>query len=80
MANDLVAAGVIGFLTDQGINVPDQVSVVGYDNNLIAPITIPTLTSVDQDPRTLGRNRWLLYQRYCLERKSPIRLSMSSLR
>ncbi|WP_333642082.1 LacI family DNA-binding transcriptional regulator, partial [Mesotoga prima] len=53
-ANDLVAAGVIGFLTDQGINVPDQVSVVGYDNNLIAPITIPTLTSVDQDPRTLG--------------------------
>lgn len=53
-ANDLVAAGVIAFFTDQGVNVPDQISVVGYDNNLIAPITIPTLTSVDQDPRTLG--------------------------
>jgi len=53
-ANDLVAAGVLSFLKNQGIGVPDQISVIGYDNNLIAPLTSPGLTSVDQDPRKLG--------------------------
>lgn len=53
-SNDLVAAGVLSFLNSQSIRVPERISVVGYDNNLIAPLTSPSLTSVDQDPRKLG--------------------------
>lgn len=52
--NDIVAAGVLVALREQHIQVPEQVSVVGYDDSELASITRPELTSVHQDPQRLG--------------------------
>jgi len=52
--NDTVAAGVMQALREQHILVPEQVSVVGYDDSTLASIARPELTSVHQDPERLG--------------------------
>ncbi len=52
--NDIVAAGVLQALREQHIQVPEQVSIVGYDDSTLASITRPELTSVHQDPQRLG--------------------------
>jgi LacI family transcriptional regulator/LacI family repressor for deo operon, udp, cdd, tsx, nupC, and nupG len=44
--NDDVAAGVIGRLADRGVGVPEQVSVVGYDDAPLASMVNPRLTTV----------------------------------
>jgi len=45
--NDRIAIGAINRLREDGIRVPDDVSVVGYDNIAIAEHFFPTLTTVD---------------------------------
>ena len=54
-ANDLMAIGLIRALTEAGVSVPDQVSVVGFDDIDAAGFTLPPLTTVRQDLVTLGR-------------------------
>ncbi|KKD61055.1 transcriptional regulator [Grimontia sp. AD028] len=44
--NDVMAAGAITALTDRGYRVPEDVSVVGFDDSLIARYLHPKLTSV----------------------------------
>jgi LacI family transcriptional regulator len=52
--NDSVAAGVIQFLSEQRVAVPEEISVVGYDDSPVALMTTPTLTSIRQDVRRIG--------------------------
>ena len=54
-ANDLIAAGAIRALTKAGRVVPDDVSVVGYDNISLAQYNRPALTTVSQDISKAGR-------------------------
>lgn len=54
-ANDQVAAGALTFLREQGISVPTDISVIGYDDGPTASLTYPQLTSVRQDARKLGQ-------------------------
>ncbi len=54
-ANDLMALGVIRALHDAGVVVPQQVSVVGFDDIPGAAHFIPGLTTVEQDFQALGR-------------------------
>lgn len=44
--NDLVAAGVINALRNHGIHVPEDVSIVGYDDRPLCEFTIPKLTTI----------------------------------
>jgi LacI family repressor for deo operon, udp, cdd, tsx, nupC, and nupG len=44
--NDQVAIGLIRGLTRLGVKVPDDVSVIGYDNIVAADIVTPRLTTV----------------------------------
>lgn len=48
-ANDLLAIGAIQALRDHGLQVPDDVSVAGYDDTAVGASTSPALTSVHQD-------------------------------
>ncbi|WP_414638662.1 LacI family DNA-binding transcriptional regulator [Actinophytocola sp.] len=51
-ASDLMAAGALQALRRAGRTVPDDVGVVGFDDNpSVAPAMSPPLTSVHQDPR-----------------------------
>lgn len=45
--NDRIAIGAINRLREDGIRVPEDVSVVGYDNIAVAEHFFPTLTTVD---------------------------------
>lgn len=53
-ANDLSALGVIHALAASGRRVPDDVSVVGFDDVRLAAYTSPTLTTVRQPAREIG--------------------------
>lgn len=52
--NDDLARGALQGLHGLGIRVPDQISVIGHDNILEAPLTTPPLTTIDPDKRTLA--------------------------
>jgi DNA-binding LacI/PurR family transcriptional regulator len=54
-ANDMVAAGLLGGLDRAGVAVPDEVSIVGYDNILIAHLAHFSLTTIDQPRLEMGR-------------------------
>ena len=44
--NDFMALGILHALHEQGRRVPDDVSVVGFDDLLLAAHTVPALTTV----------------------------------
>ncbi len=54
-ANDQMALGVIHALTERGLRVPDDVSVVGFDDIPEAEHFAPPLTTMRQDFPELGR-------------------------
>lgn len=54
VADDLMALGVLNKLDELGITVPDDISIVSFNNVLIAEMARPPLTSVDINIFDLG--------------------------
>ncbi|MEU4292761.1 LacI family DNA-binding transcriptional regulator [Kribbella sp. NPDC026596] len=63
-ATDVVASGVLVALREAGLRVPEDVSVVGYDDIPLARDLTPELTTVHVDHEELGRTA----VRYALNR------------
>ncbi|WP_372663655.1 LacI family DNA-binding transcriptional regulator [Cohnella sp.] len=53
--NDLLAIGVMQASRARGIQVPEQLSVIGFDDTLLCSIVSPKLTSISQPLRELGK-------------------------
>ncbi|BDO41241.1 LacI family DNA-binding transcriptional regulator [Cellulomonas sp. NTE-D12] len=53
-ANDEMAAGLMRALHERGVRVPEDVSVVGFDDAALTEFLWPPLTTVRQDFRTIG--------------------------
>ena len=64
VSNDRAAVALMGAALDAGISVPQQLSIIGYDNTALAAAIRPALTSIDQ-PRTMmgGRAVQMLLER-----------------
>ena len=53
-SNDLIALGAIYAIQRCGKRVPEDVAVVGFDNISVAAHSMPSITTVVQDPYLLG--------------------------
>jgi DNA-binding LacI/PurR family transcriptional regulator len=56
VANDQMALGLLRSLSERGVRVPDQVSVIGFDDLPEAEFFNPPLTTVRQDFVLVGRH------------------------
>ncbi|NKI73529.1 LacI family DNA-binding transcriptional regulator [Dickeya sp. CFBP 2040] len=76
VANDQMALGVLRAIHEYGLRVPEQISVIGFDDTRDSAYFQPPLTTIRQDFRQLGResvNRLL----ECLQHSqtpAPLRL------
>jgi DNA-binding LacI/PurR family transcriptional regulator len=52
--NDLIAIGMIRKFMASGVRVPEDVSVIGFDNIFASELITPALTTVDAPRRTQG--------------------------
>lgn len=52
--NDLLAIGVIHGAKEAGLKIPEDLSVIGYDNTILATITVPALTTIAQPITDIG--------------------------
>ena len=53
--NDLMAMGAVNACQRMGQRVPQDISVIGYDNTALSQYTAPKLTTIDQHMGDLGR-------------------------
>lgn len=53
--NDMVAIGAIRYLESKGIQVPNDISVIGFDNISLSALTKPALTTINQSSQETGR-------------------------
>jgi DNA-binding LacI/PurR family transcriptional regulator len=70
-SNDMTAIGVMRQAYDQGLRIPDDLSVVGFDDIRLAEFTIPPLTTVRMSQMGLAK---IAFQALLdeVQRKSPL--------
>ncbi|WP_433894763.1 LacI family DNA-binding transcriptional regulator [Streptomyces sp. CA-111067] len=54
-ASDMMALGAVRAARQQGLAVPEQVSVVGFDDSALIPFTDPPLTTIRQPVAAMGQ-------------------------
>lgn len=52
--NDFTAYKILNILMGNGYNVPRDISIMGFDNNIISNFSLPTISSVGYDKSELG--------------------------
>jgi len=55
-SNDLCAIGAMNAMDEAGLSIPEDVSLVGYDNNRMAALRNISLTTIDQPGDNMGRS------------------------
>lgn len=53
--NDVIAAGLLQGFREKQIDVPGDLSVIGFDNSMLTTMVSPTLTSVGYDYNAFGK-------------------------
>ncbi|WP_440912918.1 substrate-binding domain-containing protein, partial [Enterococcus innesii] len=53
-ASDIMAIGAIRGIKDMGLRVPEDISVIGFDDIILASYVTPELTTVAQDMERIG--------------------------
>lgn len=52
--NDMIASGAIYACRELGYRVPEDISIVGFDDTEVSKRTFPTLTTVNSNPSMIG--------------------------
>jgi LacI family transcriptional regulator len=71
--NDLIAISAIRFLAEQGVSVPDDVSITGFDNISWTDVVRPRLTTIAQPVGAIGAKAVELMQERMSGAKIPTR-------
>ncbi len=51
---DLVAVGVLYYLNEKKINIPNQIALIGFSNWFIGQVMVPKLSTIDQPDYAMG--------------------------
>lgn len=89
-ANDDIAVGAMKAINESGLNVPDDISVIGFDNSNFCNYVTPTLSSVRKDSLMMSeigginllniiQNKPVKHQRSYIESTLVIRKSVKKL-
>lgn len=54
-ANDEMAAGAFGVMRERDVSIPDEISIMGFDNVFFAPYFRPKLSTVNYPVREMGQ-------------------------
>jgi LacI family transcriptional regulator/LacI family purine nucleotide synthesis repressor len=54
-ASDMMALGAIEYFVEKGIRVPEEISVVGYDDVIMSEYSTTKLTTIGQDVLRIGK-------------------------
>lgn len=68
--SDRMAAGAVNVLSEKGIDIPDDVEVIGFDNTDISYTSTPKLTTVAQPHSKLGQNAFELVMKLIRNEKA----------
>lgn len=52
--SDVLAIGGVRFLTNQGIKIPEQLSIIGFDGIEMGNVVTPKLTTIEQNLKQIG--------------------------
>ena len=75
--NDLMAFGVLNYAQAHGIAVPEQLSVVGFDDIAMAAYSVPSLTTIAQPKYELGKKvAGMLLDRIAGDEQPPVSLTL----
>lgn len=75
--NDLLAIGAIQAAKECGLHVPEELSIVGFDNTMIATIVEPPLTTIAQPIQNMGNEVMnLMVSMIKGERKEQVRMTL----
>lgn len=89
-ADDFIALGAINALINHGLSVPEDVSIIGYDDQQFASQYVPQLTTIKQPEQKIGEkgveilmkmimNKQKIKQNYRLKPELIVRHSTKSL-
>ncbi len=53
-ASDQMASGALTVLRERGLRVPDDIALVGFDNDYFATSSVPAITTIEQPPVVQG--------------------------
>lgn len=70
--SDFYASDAINVFCSQGIRIPDEISVVGFDDNIYAQLSRPALTTVRQSPTEKGGQALKLLMQNIRGKASPV--------
>lgn len=54
-ASDGITSGILRFLYDKSIRVPDDISVLGYEDSILSEYSSPALTVIDAHKEIMGK-------------------------
>ena len=54
LSNDILAAHCIAFALSQGLRIPDDLRIIGYDEIYISSLIYPSLTTIRQNYSVLA--------------------------
>lgn len=69
--SDAPAFGVLSALKSQQIRVPDDIAVVGFGDFEVSRFSSPTISTVEVDPRGIGRRTGELIRRLLVDGSEP---------
>ena len=75
--NDMTALGALRTLHARGLSVPDDISLVGFDDLFIASYTQPLLTTVRQPRQQMGRMAMEMLLKLCAGQEATSSVKVS---